>query len=66
MSRKVKCRLCDSEFETQYLQVNGRKLYVCADCLLLIFGVVKDSMPTVLEEALGGMKRTIPKWQMAA
>jgi len=64
MKRKIKCRLCDSEIETQYLQVNGRRLHVCADCLLLISGVVKDSIPIVLEEAMNGIKKNIPKWQV--
>ena len=60
-----KCRLCDSMIETQYVSVDGRKLYLCADCLLLISEVVKDALPHVLEEVLCGIKRDIPKWLTA-
>ena len=64
MSGKMRCRLCDSEIETIYIPVNGRKLYLCADCLILISQVVKDSIPGVLEEVFNGIKKNVPKWQL--
>ena len=62
---KARCRLCNSEYETQSLQVNGRKLHLCVDCLLLISEVVKDSVPTILEDFFTGIKKSTPKWKLS-
>jgi len=60
---QLKCRICDSSKQVKCTVVNGRKLCICEDCLLLISGIVKDNFPCS-DKILPDECRSIANWHI--